>query len=184
MIHYTLHMSIGVLALQGDFAEHIAVLRSINVEVVEVRSVADLETVDRLIIPGGESTTMLKLLASTGLDVAIKQRHVDGSLPVFGTCAGAIVAAALGLIDIEIDRNAYGSQLQSFQVNLTVDGIDDPLSASFIRAPMITKVGSDVTVLAEHDGHPALVRSGFVLVSTFHPEVHGETRVHQLWLDQ
>lgn len=185
-------MVVGVLALQGDFAEHITVLRSLGVETKEVRTPEDLALCDRLIIPGGESTVMSKLLKSSGILVVLMDRARGGTLPMFGTCAGAILLAkdivgknapeGLKLIDMTVDRNAYGTQLQSFHADLVVDGIGT-ISVAFIRAPKITRVGKDVEILASYEGVPVLVRQGRFLAGTCHPEVRGEGRVHRLFLE-
>ncbi|MSR87078.1 pyridoxal 5'-phosphate synthase glutaminase subunit PdxT [Candidatus Peribacteria bacterium] len=185
-------MTIGVLAFHGDFAEHLDVLKSLSVQCREVRSLADLDKVHRLIIPGGESTVMSRFLDESGLDKEIIKRVVQGSLPIYGTCAGAILLAkkvtgknaprSLKLIDMVIDRNAYGTQAQSFQTELKLKGMKKPLPVAFIRAPMITKVGEDVEVLASHNGFPVLVKQGSVLAGTFHPEVRGQDAIHRLFL--
>ena len=180
-------MIVGVLAVQGDFKEHGAILARLGAKVREVRTVEDVSGIDRLIIPGGESTVMRKLLLDTGLLSVI----ADTDMPLFGTCAGAIVLARdivhddpiLPCIDITIDRNAYGSQLQSFHHTLTIEGMGD-VEGSFIRAPKIVRTGEAVRVLADLDGDPVLVKEGKVLVSTFHPETEGEEAVHQYFLDK
>ncbi len=173
-------MTIGVLALQGNFREHVAVLRRLGADVVEVRKPEQLEALDGLVIPGGESTTFMRLMRLYGLDEAI--RHFDGA--VFGTCAGMIVLdrAHLGLVDLEVDRNAYGRQVASFEADVDVDGIDgEPMHAVFIRAPWVDEHGEDVEVLAEIDGHPVAVRQGNILAVAFHPELTTDRRVHE-WL--
>jgi len=189
-------MTVGVLALQGDFREHIAMLRSIEVDTYEVRTPKDLERCDALIIPGGESTTIGKLATRYGLIEPIRQRCADG-MPVFGTCAGMIFLATattegfqpqLGVLDAAVERNAFGRQVDSFEADLTVSGLDDTMHAVFIRAPWIDKIGDDVEVLAsvtEPGGavHPVLVRQGRILASSFHPELTGDTRLHQLFVD-
>ncbi len=185
---------IGVLALQGDFYEHLRMLKELGVEAIEVRNKADLEKVDGLIIPGGESTTIDKLLTKTGLDQAIKARVAarrGGSLAVYGTCAGAILMATrrgnaggvkgLGLMNITVERNAYGSQADSFEAELDVKGIGK-VKAVFIRAPVIKGIGRGVEVLAKFDGRPVLVREGNLLAGTFHPEIEGERAVHRLFV--
>ena len=180
--------AVGVLALQGDYAEHLSVLSRLNVSGKEIRTVEDLAGVDALIIPGGESTTIATLLKTTGLDHAIR----SSGLPMLATCAGAVVVArdvtgknpleTLALVDITVDRNAYGSQMESFATEISVQGFSDPCSVAFIRAPIVTRVGSGVEVLATHDGNPVLVRSGSILVATFHTEVTDETQLHELLL--
>jgi len=189
-------MTVGVLALQGDFREHIAMLRSIDVDTYEVRTPKDLERCDALVIPGGESTTIGKLATRYGLIEPIRQRCAEG-MPVFGTCAGMIFLATattegsqpqLGVLDAAVERNAFGRQVDSFEADLTISGLEDPMHAVFIRAPWIDKIGADVEVLAsvtEPGGtvHPVLVRQGRILASSFHPELTGDTRLHQLFVD-
>ncbi|MGH2529281.1 MAG: pyridoxal 5'-phosphate synthase glutaminase subunit PdxT [Actinomycetota bacterium] len=176
----------GVLALQGDFREHAHVLADIGVPPVEVRTPEDLARVDLLVIPGGESTSIGKLAASAGLVEPIRERASRG-LPVLGTCAGMIVMAQrveggeplLSLIDITVRRNAYGRQVDSFEADIEVQGIDYPVRAVFIRAPIVEDVGKRVTVLAEHEGHPVVLEQGNLVVASFHPELVGETRLHE-----
>ena len=181
-------MVIGVLALQGDFREHKAMLTRLGADVVEVRAPRDLDGVHGLIMPGGESTTIGNLLAATGLDEEIAARVRDG-MAVWGTCAGAILLATdiegstqprLGLIDMRIARNAYGRQVESFRAELDAKGIGR-IPAFFIRAPVIRSCAGDV--LASHDGTPVLVRKGNILVSTFHPELTEDTSVHAYFLE-
>jgi 5'-phosphate synthase pdxT subunit len=182
---------IGVLALQGDFAEHLKILRKIGAEMREVRVPGDLADCTHLIIPGGESTVIAKLLRSAGLWDPISERGRDGTLAIFGTCAGAILLAqratglhpppTLKLLDIDVDRNAYGSQLQSFSAAIHIEHIGD-LTVAFIRAPRITRVGKKAEILAAHEGVPVLVRQGRVLAAAFHPEVRGEERIHRYFL--
>jgi 5'-phosphate synthase pdxT subunit len=173
-------MRIGVLALQGAFREHIAMLRRLGAEAVEVRLPEQLEGLDGLIIPGGESTTMMRLMGLYGLDEAI--RGFPG--PIFGTCAGMIVLdrERLGLIDLTVARNAFGRQVASFEAPVEIEGGDEPFTAVFIRAPWITNAGAGVAILAEVDGHPVLAREGRVLVASFHPELTDDTRVHERFL--
>ena len=185
-------MAIGVLALQGDFEEHLAVLQKLAIEGKEVRSLDDLACVDRLILPGGESTAIGSLLVVTGLGSAIVKRVKRGTLTILGTCAGAILLAkrvqgglppgALALMDMTIERNAYGRQVQSFRAELTLDGVPAAHSGVFIRAPKINQVGSGVQVLAQHQGAPVLVREGRMFAATFHPEVEGDTWLHERFL--
>jgi 5'-phosphate synthase pdxT subunit len=172
---------VGVLALQGNFREHVAVLRRLGVDAVEVRLPEQLDGLDGLVIPGGESTTFMRLMRLYGLDEAI--RAFAG--PMFGTCAGMIVLDRehLGLVDMVVDRNAYGRQVASFEADLELDGGGEPLRGVFIRAPRVREVGEDVEVLAEHDGEPVLVRDGRFLVASFHPELTDDTRVHERFLD-
>jgi pyridoxal 5'-phosphate synthase pdxT subunit len=176
-----LGVKIGVLAVQGNFREHAAMLRSLGADVVEVRKPDQLDGLDGLVIPGGESTTFMRLMRLYGLDEAV--RRFGG--PIFGTCAGMIVLDRnhLGLLDVEVERNAWGRQVHSFEADLAVDGEDEPLRGVFIRAPWISNTGPDVQVLAEHDGHPVLARQGRVLVAAFHPELTDDTRVHARFLD-
>ena len=174
-------MRIGVLALQGNFREHAAMLRRLGVEAVEVRKPEQLRGLDGLVVPGGESTTFLRLMRLYGLDAAIR----EFTQPVFGTCAGMIVLDRehLGLVDIGVDRNAYGRQVSSFEADLDLAGENARLRGVFIRAPRVRDVGADVEVLAEHDGQPVLVRQGRFLAASFHPELTEDTRVHELFLD-
>jgi len=182
---------IGVLVLQGDFAEHLKILQRCGYRALGVRSTQDLEIVDALIIPGGESTTIIKLIDRFGLRDAITKR-IDAGMPVFGTCAGAIVLARrvsdgeppLGLLDATITRNGYGSQVDSFEADLDVEGFETPVRGVFIRAPFIDEVGADVTVMASWGDRPVLVRSKNILASTFHPELAGEHRIHKYFVEQ
>jgi 5'-phosphate synthase pdxT subunit len=173
---------VGVLALQGDFAAHSRVLRALGAEAREVRTPADLDGLDGLIIPGGESTTMTLGIEREGLAEPLRQF----AKPVFGTCAGLIMADRehLGLMDITARRNAFGRQLHSFEEDLEFPGMDGPpVRAVFIRAPWIDEAGEGVTVLAEVDGHPVAAEQGNVLVVAFHPEITGEQRLHQRFLE-
>jgi len=174
-------MKIGVLALQGNFREHAAMLRRLGADAVEVRKPEQLEGLDGLVVPGGESTTFMRLMRLYGLEDAIR----DFQQPVFGTCAGLIVLDRehLGLVDVEVARNAYGRQVFSFEADLHLAGENEPLRGVFIRAPQVEATGSDVEVLAELDGKPVLLRQGRFLVATFHPELTDDTRVHELFLD-
>jgi 5'-phosphate synthase pdxT subunit len=174
-------MKIGVLAVQGNFREHAAMLRRLGADVVEVRKPEQLEGVDGLVIPGGESTTFMRLMRLYGLDEGV--RRFPGA--ILGTCAGMIVLDRnhLGLVDLEVARNAWGRQVHSFEADLDVEGEDAPLRGVFIRAPWIENAGPDVAILAEHDGHPVLAREGRVLVAAFHPELTDDTRVHARFLD-
>ena len=185
-------MKIGVLALQGAFAEHVAALHAIGVEAVEVRLPAQLEDVDGLIIPGGESTTMRRLIARWGLREPILALADEGK-PLFGTCAGMIVLskqieggedAVLPLLDVTVERNAFGRQLDSFETELSVPLLGDtPVHAVFIRAPVVEEVGPGVEVLAQvEEGRPVACRQGKVLVTSFHPELSPDLRVHELFL--
>jgi 5'-phosphate synthase pdxT subunit len=175
-------MKVGVLALQGNFREHAAMLRRLGADVVEVRKPKELEGLDGLVVPGGESTTFMRLMRLYGLDEAV--RSFRG--PILGTCAGMIVLDRnhLGLADLEVERNAYGRQVASFEADLDLADEKEPLRGVFIRAPRVADVGPDVEVLAEHDGVPVLLRDGRLIVAAFHPELTEDTRVHQLFLDQ
>ena len=173
-------MRIGVLALQGNFREHAAMLRRLGAEAVEVRKPEQLAGLDGLVVPGGESTTFMRLMRLYGLDEAI--RAFDR--PILGTCAGMIVLDRdhLGLVDVEVDRNAYGRQVASFEADLLLAGESSPLRGIFIRAPRVRVTGGDVEVLAEHEGEPVLVRDGRIIAASFHPELTEDTRVHELFL--
>jgi 5'-phosphate synthase pdxT subunit len=175
-------LRIGVLAVQGHFREHAAVLRRLGAEPVEVRLPAELDGLDGLILPGGESTAITRLMRLYGLDEAL--RTFDA--PIFGTCAGMIVLDRehLGLADITVRRNAFGRQVRSFEADIDVGHGDEPVRAVFIRAPWIDDAGPDVEVLAEVDGHPVLARQGRILVAAFHPELTDDTRIHELFLNE
>ena len=174
-------LRIGVLAVQGNFREHAQMLRRLDVDVVEVRKPEQLDRLDGLVIPGGESTTFMRLMRLYGLDAAL----AEFAAPVFGTCAGMIVLDRnhLGLVDVAVRRNAFGRQVASFETELDVAGLDEPVHAVFIRAPWVEDVGPDVEVLAEVDGRPVLAREGRFLVAAFHPELTDDTRLHELFLD-
>jgi 5'-phosphate synthase pdxT subunit len=174
-------LRIGVLALQGNVREHAATLGRLGADVVEVRQPGQLDGLDGLVIPGGESTTFTRLMRLYGLDEAV--RAFAG--PVFGTCAGMIVLDRdhLGLVDVRVRRNAFGRQVASFETDLDVAGEDEPFRAVFIRAPWIEEVGPGVEVLAEVDGRPVLAREGRYLVAAFHPELTADTRLHELFLE-
>ena len=174
-------MRVGVLAVQGNFREHAAMLRRLGAEVVEVRKPEQLDGLDGLILPGGESTAFGRLMRLYGLDEAVRSFE----RPVFGTCAGMIVLDRnhLGLVDMTVRRNAFGRQVASFETDLDVEGADGPVRAVFIRAPWIEDVGADVEVLAEVDGRPVLARDGRYLVAAFHPELTDDTRLHELFLE-
>jgi pyridoxal 5'-phosphate synthase pdxT subunit len=175
-------LRIGVLAVQGNFREHAAVLRRLGAEPVEVRLPSELDGLDGLIIPGGESTAIGRLMRLYGLDEAL--RRFSG--PIFGTCAGMIVLDRehLGLGDYRAERNAFGRQVHSFEADLDIGHGDEPVRAVFIRAPWIADAGAGVEVLAEVDGHPVLARDGRLLVAAFHPELTDDTRIHELFLNQ
>ncbi|MFM6963188.1 MAG: pyridoxal 5'-phosphate synthase glutaminase subunit PdxT [Micrococcales bacterium] len=184
---------VGVLALQGDVREHTSVLQQLDCQVVEVKTLKALAAIDGLVIPGGESTTIYKLSEIFGLFQPIKDA-IAGGLPVFGTCAGLIMLSntihnsasgqkPFGGIDAVVERNAFGNQNDSFEIDLTVKGIPEPIHAAFIRAPIIESVGPAVEVIAElPDGRIVGVRQGNAMAISFHPEVVGETRVHELFL--
>ena len=174
-------MKIGVLAVQGNFREHAAMLRRLGADVVEVRKPEQLEGLDGLVIPGGESTAITRLIRLYGLEDAIR----SFVRPVFGTCAGMILLDRdhLALADVVVDRNAYGRQVSSFEADLDLEGEDDPLRGVFIRAPRVRDAGPGVEVLAQHDGYPVLLRDGRVLVAAFHPELTDDSRVHERFLD-
>ena len=188
---------VGVLALQGDFREHLRLLAALGAPAREVRVPAHLDQVSSLVVPGGESTTMSLLLETSGLLEPLRQRLADG-MPALGTCAGMIMLAAeivdgradqhcFGAIDISVRRNAFGRQRDSFEADLDVEGLVLPLHAVFIRAPVVERVGPDVEVLATvrmADGRekPVVCREGPVLVSSFHPELVGDPRLHELFL--
>jgi 5'-phosphate synthase pdxT subunit len=174
-------MRIGILAVQGNFREHAAMLRRLGAEPVEVRKPEQLEGLDGLVVPGGESTTFMRLMRLYGLEEAIRRFEQ----PILGTCAGLIVLDRdhLGLVDVEVARNAYGRQVSSFEADLDLPGEDTPLRGVFIRAPRVTAAGEGVDVLAELDGESVLLRQGRFLVATFHPELTDDTRVHELFLD-
>ena len=182
---------IGVLALQGAFREHVTLLRGLGAEAVEVRTPDELERCGGLVLPGGESTTIGKLLVSSGLDTAL--RGYEGQL--LGTCAGMILLAReasdelpgqllLGVVDIVVRRNGYGRQLHSFEADLELEGDSRPLHGVFIRAPRIEEVGAGVHVFAHLDGEPVAVEQGRAIATSFHPELAGETRVHERFLER
>lgn len=197
-------MRVGVLALQGDFREHLAMLSSVSlgddsaepVLAVEVRTPEELASVDALVIPGGESTTIGRLAKLYGMVEAIRNR-VDSGMPILGTCAGLIFLASstvdheqpqLGVLDAVVRRNAFGRQVDSFEADLDVEGLGRPMHAVFIRAPWIVKVGGEVDVLAsvedaEGESHPVLVRQGRILATSFHPELTDDTRLHAMLLE-
>lgn len=184
-------MRVGVLALQGDFREHALLLAGMGHTPFLVRRAEELDGIDALIIPGGESTTIGKLADRYGLLEPLRTVIRDG-LPTLGTCAGLIFLATgttgpnqvqLGVLDVVVERNAFGRQVDSFETELAVAGFDEPMRAVFIRAPIVEKVGGDVEVLAVVDGDPVMVRQGHILATSFHPELLGETRVHALMLE-
>ncbi|ERH07073.1 MAG: pyridoxal 5''-phosphate synthase, glutaminase subunit Pdx2 [Halonotius sp. J07HN4] len=187
-------MKTGVIGVQGDVSEHAAAIRrvadarGIDTEVTAIRESGVVPDCDVLLMPGGESTTISRLLADEGIDEEICD-HVAGGKPLLATCAGLIVAArdpqddrvqSLDLLDITVDRNAFGRQKDSFEAPLDIDGLDEPFPAVFIRAPAIDAVGDDVAVLAEWEGRPVAVRQGPVVATAFHPELTDDSRLHEL----
>jgi 5'-phosphate synthase pdxT subunit len=184
-------MRIGVLAIQGDFAAHVRAIERIGANAIEVRRATDLASLDGLIVPGGETTTMLKFIENEGLDAAIGDFARLGK-PIFGTCAGAILLArevynpaqtSLGLIDIAVERNAYGRQVDSFIATVETTFEGGPLEAVFIRAPRIRRTGPSVKVIARLSDEPVLVREGNILAATFHPELTEDVKTHSLFLE-
>ena len=182
---------VGVLALQGDVREHLAILGDLGSEAVPVKKPELLDKLDALILPGGESTTIGKMAVRFGLLDPLRAA-IESGLPVFGTCAGMILLAGavtegdqplIGVLDVVVKRNAFGRQNESFEADLEVEGLDAPFHAVFIRAPWIEKVGSDVEVLSEVDDHPVMVRQGHILATSFHPELTGDGRIHRMLLD-
>jgi pyridoxal 5'-phosphate synthase pdxT subunit len=185
---------VGVLALQGAFVAHQRALECAGARTRQVRQPGDLEGIDALVMPGGESTTMSKLLTSSGLFDDIKALLSDG-LPVFGTCAGMILLASevldgrpdqvsFGAIDVSVRRNGYGRQVDSFETDLDVVGFDHPFHAVFVRAPKVVEIGANVEVLAEYDGVPVVARQGHVMVASFHPELTADARLHAKFLQE
>ena len=184
--------TIGVLALQGAFNAHARALKQLNVQVREIRLPQDLDGVDVVVLPGGESTTMSQLLLSSGVFDVLTQRIADW-LPTLGTCAGLILLAkrvldarpdqvSCSVIDVTVRRNGYGRQIDSFEADIVVTGLETPLTAVFIRAPIIEEVGSGVEILAMHNGAPVAVASQNVIAASFHPELTSDVRFHELFL--
>ncbi len=175
--------TVGILALQGGFEAHAKIVRSLGSEPREVRVPADLEGLDALIIPGGESTVMTLGVEREGLGEPLRDLVARGT-PVLGTCAGMIMLDRdhLDVLDVKTSRNAFGRQLRSFEADLDLDGFEDPVHAVFIRAPWVTELGPDVEVLASVDEHPVAVRQGNILAVSFHPELAGDPRMHELLL--
>ncbi|HTQ21352.1 pyridoxal 5'-phosphate synthase glutaminase subunit PdxT [Mycobacterium sp.] len=187
---------VGVLALQGDTREHLAALRECGADAMTVRRRSELDAVDALVIPGGESTTMSHLLVDVGLLEPLRARLADG-LPAYGSCAGMILLASeildagangrealpLGAIDMTVRRNAFGRQVDSFEGDVAFAGLDDPVRAVFIRAPWVERAGDGVQVLARAGGHIVAVRQGQMLATAFHPEMTGDRRIHRLFVD-
>ena len=192
-------MKVGVLALQGASARHASMLTRLGAEPVTVRSPADLSDISALVLPGGESTTMSMLLESSGLFEPLSERLADG-LPALGTCAGMILLGrdildgrsdqrCFGAIDIDVRRNAFGRQIDSFEADLAIEGTgegvgDRPVHAVFIRAPVVERIGTGVDVLATVEGRPVLCRQGPVIVAAFHPELGDDPRLHELFLNE
>ncbi|HZU49699.1 MAG TPA: pyridoxal 5'-phosphate synthase glutaminase subunit PdxT [Mycobacterium sp.] len=189
-------LRVGVLALQGDTREHLAALREAGVDAIPVRRRSELESLDGLVIPGGESTTMSHLLRDLDLLEPLRARLADG-LPAYGACAGMILLASeildagtrgreavpLRAIDMTVRRNAFGRQVDSFEGDLEFAGLDDPVHAVFIRAPWVERAGAEVQVLAEAAGHVVAVRQGPMLATAFHPEMTGDRRIHRMFVD-
>lgn len=182
---------VGVLALQGDVREHIRILETLGAQAVEVRKPEQLDAIDALVIPGGESTTIGKMAVRFGLMEPLRSA-VDQGLPVYGTCAGMIMLAGavtegdqplIGALDVVVKRNAFGRQNESFEADLDIIGLHVPFHAVFIRAPWIEKVGSEVEILSEVDEHPVMVRQGSILATSFHPELTGDERIHHMLLE-
>lgn len=182
---------VGVLALQGDVREHLAILESLGCIASQVKKPEQLSNIDALIIPGGESTTIGKMAVRFGLIDPLRSA-IDDGLPVYGTCAGMILLAStvsdhdqplIGALDVVVKRNAFGRQNESFEAQVNVSGLDGAFHAVFIRAPWIEKVGAEVEVLAVIDDHPVMVRQGRILASSFHPELTGDERIHEMLLD-
>lgn len=187
-------ITVGLLALQGDFAAHLKIFQGLGVQTHLVRAPQDLENIDAIAIPGGESTVMSRLSERYGLFNPLRSRIAEG-LPAFGTCAGLIFLAkhiegasqtfkqtTLGVLDCTVARNAYGAQRESFQTSLEVKTLGDSIPATFIRAPQITAIGENVEVLASWNETPVVVRQGNIVACAFHPEIEGESRLHRLWL--
>jgi len=189
----------GVLNIQGDVDEHVYMLKKlyaemkIDGEIRKVKSKDDLKNLDALIIPGGESTTIQRLLRSTGMFDLVRERALNGELGVMGTCAGAILVSKdtgdsrvtpLGLIDIKVKRNAYGRQYSSFQVDVNIKGLEKPFPAVFIRAPVIESVGSGVEILSMYNNDIIFVAKDKIFALTFHPELTGDTRIHRMFIER
>jgi 5'-phosphate synthase pdxT subunit len=183
-------VKVGVLALQGDFEAHARAILSAGAEPFEVRTVSEIASADALIIPGGESTTIRKLATNYGLLEPLRERAHEG-LPIFGTCAGMIACARaitdgeppiIGIVDIDVRRNAYGRQAQSFEASIDVAGIGE-MRAVFIRAPRVERIGKGVEVLAMHGGEPVVVRQGPILLAAFHPELTDDVRLHRAFVE-
>lgn len=185
-------MKIGVLGVQGDVREHVEALHKLGVETLIVKLPEQLDMVDGLILPGGESTTMIRILKEMDMDEKLVER-INNGLPVFATCAGVILLAKrinnykqekLGVLDVTVERNAYGRQVESFETFIEIPAIGkDPFRAIFIRAPKIVETGKSVEILAYHEDDPVLVKEGKILASTFHPELTDDLRLHRYFLE-
>ena len=184
-------MRIGVLALQGAVSEHINMVKSLGVEAIPVKTAEQIKSVDGLIMPGGESTTMGRLITKFELENVIKERISEG-MPVYGTCAGMILLAkriknyeqfTLGILDITVIRNAFGRQIDSMEIDLNVKGLESPFHAIFIRAPVAVELGSDVEALAVLDEGVVFLRQGNVFASAFHPELGNDQRIHKMFIE-
>jgi pyridoxal 5'-phosphate synthase pdxT subunit len=188
-------MKIGVLALQGDYEAHQHVLEACGAQVVAVRDAAALENLNGLVIPGGESTVMSRLCDRYELWQPLRDK-IEGGMGVFGTCAGLIFMAheisgatrnfaqkTLNVLDIKVERNAYGAQLDSFEADIAVPSLNRTVRGVFIRAPRVAQTGPAIEVLAQHEGAPVVVRQGKHVATSFHPEIAGETALHELWLE-
>ncbi|MBO8160030.1 MAG: pyridoxal 5'-phosphate synthase glutaminase subunit PdxT [Thermosipho sp. (in: Bacteria)] len=184
-------MKIGVSGIQGDFREHKLMLEKMGIETVVVRKPEELDFVDGLIIPGGESTTMIRIMKMIGFYDALKKK-IEAGFPVFGTCAGMIVLSkevtnfnqdSLKAIDIKVERNAYGRQVDSFETDIQIKDFKKPFRAIFIRAPKVVEYGEDVEVLSEYNGSPILLRQGKILVASFHPELTDDAEIHELFIN-
>ena len=182
---------VGVLALQGDVREHMSILESLGADAVSVKRPDQLGEIDALIIPGGESTTIGKMAVRFGMLEPLRE-SIGHGLPTYGTCAGMILLASalsdgdqplIGALDVVVKRNAFGRQNDSFEADLDISGLDDPFHAVFIRAPWIEKVGAEVDVMATINDHPVMVRQDRIMATSFHPELTGDGRIHQVLLD-
>lgn len=187
------NLKIGVLTLQGGFDKHIESLVKLEVEAIKVREVKELDSIDGLVIPGGESTTIIRLLKNFGIYDILRKKIVEG-MPVFGTCAGMILLSrgisshenqeTLNLMNFRVSRNDYGRQIDSFDADLSIKGLEEkPVPAVFIRAPRITEISDSVEILSEYNGSPVMVREKNMLAASFHPELTSDTRVHSLFID-
>ena len=182
---------VGVLAFQGDVREHMSILESLGADAVSVKRPDQLGEIDALIIPGGESTTIGKMAVRFGMLEPLRE-SIGHGLPTYGTCAGMILLASalsdgdqplIGALDVVVKRNAFGRQNDSFEADLDISGLDDPFHAVFIRAPWIEKVGAEVDVMATINDHPVMVRQDRIMATSFHPELTGDSRIHQVLLD-